>query len=70
MPELKDFVHWIPTPFLALGFWLLLKRTFRDFEDKIGTLFNKLEKSLEKSQDHETRITVLEDRVMKKRNAR
>lgn len=67
MPDISDAqVHWILGGGIAAGmsmFMFLLKRTFADFEDKIGQLFRKLEKSLDQAQSHDTKIAVIEIRL-------
>ncbi len=67
MPDITDTqVHWIlgGGVLSCLSFFMfLLKRTFKDFEDKIGQLFKKLEKSLDQAQAHDTKIAVIEIRL-------
>ena len=66
MPDVTDSqIHWALASIIPLGgglFLFLLKRTFHEFELKIATLFEDLKASLVQIQDHETRISVLEDR--------
>jgi hypothetical protein len=54
---------WVPAPLLALGFWFLLRRTLKDFEQKIESVFGKLEKALIQAQVHDTKIQLLEHRL-------
>lgn len=61
VPEMLQ--HWVPVPLLAAGFWWLLKRTFSDFEGKLGAIFGKLEKQLADTQEHDTKLQLLEQRV-------
>jgi hypothetical protein len=65
MPEIPDnMIHWFLGGMVPAGgalFLFLLKRTFHEFEAKIATLFGQLEQSLQLTQDHETRLAVLED---------
>lgn len=67
MTDIPDSViHWVLGGIIPLGgalFLFLLKRTFKDFEDKLASLFLKLEASLKQSQEHDTRIQLIEYRV-------
>ncbi len=61
-----NVIHWLlaaSVPSIGGLFIFLLKRTFKDFEDKVGSLFNKLENSMKEQQAHDTRIQLLEHRV-------
>lgn len=59
----EALTHWVPVPLLAMGFWFLLKRTFKDFESKLSTIFGKLEKQLEQAREHDTKLQLLEQRI-------
>lgn len=71
MPDLSDAqVHWALASVIPAGgglFMFLLKRTFADFEGKVGVLFKQLEDAIAKGHDHEARIKVLEDRAKRSR---
>lgn len=67
MTEIPDSaIHWMLGALVPAGgglFIFLLKRTFHEFEVKLASLFDKLEKSLESLQDHDKRIDLLALRV-------
>ena len=63
-------IHWALGALVPVGgalFLFLLKRTFKDFEDKVGDLFCQMKESLKQQQDHETRLQLLEQRNGPKR---
>jgi hypothetical protein len=66
-------VHYI-MGLLVLGmaglFIFLLKRTFKDFEEKVGTLFGKLENTIKDQNEHKSDLRLLEQRVSQLENKR
>lgn len=67
MPDVpENVVHWL-LGLLVLGAWglflFLLKRTFNEFEGKLKKLFEQMEVSMLKSQSHETRLALIEQRL-------
>lgn len=61
VPEVLE--HWVPVPLLAMGFWFLLRRTFKDFEDRLASLFKHMEVVLKEQNSHNTQLQLLELRL-------
>ncbi len=67
MSEIPDsLVHWMLGGLVPLGgglFIFLLKRTFKEFEDKLASLFGQLEGAIRQTQAHDTKIQLIEHRL-------
>lgn len=68
MSDVPDSViHWLlaaAVPSIGALFLYLIKRTFTNFEEKIGEVFGKLEIALKQANEHRTEIEVIKNRLV------